>query len=461
MKAATDTENWRNKYFDTLSSLESETRQFRAMEATLKRLVGRLCIASQGQSPRLDEELKKLQAAIRREASSSELDQITPTLTDAINTLDHAGTEPPGVAAQPIKARSNPPPEIIMSDDRVRATLATLLIELRRDPELINQVEVLESGLAIPMTHEQLPEVLSAITAIVGQRIEHIEHAKREIEVLLGQMVGKLDEISQFVVEQNHNQSESLASNESLNTQLVSEMKAIGESVESTAGLQQIRTQVRSRLDSIDRHLQEFQQRETTRANAMRTRNEAMQSRVAQLEAEANRLHSQLKDEQRLSLIDALTQVPNRLAYEKRIEEELQRWRHFGQPTCIAAWDIDYFKRINDTCGHRGGDRVLRAVAECLTTRIRGTDFIARYGGEEFVMILAGTKLDDAVRLIDATRSAIAKLVFHFRGAPVPVTISCGVTALLTGDSAGAAFNRADKALYQAKDAGRNRCISI
>jgi diguanylate cyclase len=181
---------------------------------------------------------------------------------------------------------------------------------------------------------------------------------------------------------------------------------------------------------------------------------------MAELEAEASRLHNQLKDEQRTASLDVLTKIPNRAAYDKRIEEELKRWQRFKQPTCLAAWDIDHFKRINDTYGHRAGDGVLRAVAECLSDRIRGTDFVARYGGEEFVMILAGTKLDDAVRLIDLIRIAVSKLKLHFRGTPLALTISTGVTALQPGDSAGSAFERADKALYQAKERGRNCCVS-
>jgi diguanylate cyclase len=244
-----------------------------------------------------------------------------------------------------------------------------------------------------------------------------------------------------------------------LNTQLVGEIKAMGETVESAKDLQQIQEQVRSRLDSIDRHLQEFRQREATFANASRTRNEQMRSRIVQLEDEAKRLHHQLQDEQRLSTIDTLTKIPNRAAYEKRVNEELHRLRRFSQPTCIAVWDVDHFKRINDTYGHRAGDRVLQAVAECFAERIRATDFVARYGGEEFVMILSGTQLIDATQFADRLRAAIAEIGFHFRGNPVSITVSSGVTAFLPNDSADGAFDRADKAMYRAKEAGRNRCV--
>lgn len=438
------------------------------MEATLKRLVSKLCIAAKGLAPKLDDEIKKLQAAIRGEASSEALEQIVPALTDAIHALDHEAA-PTGdlQPSNPHEQRQHPLNDkadqsfAVTGDERVRAIIAALLAELRRDPELHNAINVVDTQLATALKPEQLPDVLAAVAGIVGKRIKRIEIAKQEMEALMGQMLGKLDEISKFVADQNQNQKQSLASSTSFNTQLVGEMKAMGDSVASAVDLQQIRVQVRTRLDAIGSHLQAFQQREAQRATAISARNEQMGARVAELEAEASRLHHQLKDEQRLSSLDVLTQIPNRLAYDRRIEEELQRWQRFAQPTCVAAWDVDHFKRINDAYGHRAGDRVLQAVAECLATRIRSTDFVARYGGEEFAMILADTQLDVAMRLIDDIRLAIANLGFHFRGAPVSITISSGVTTLRAGDSAGSAFERADKALYQAKDAGRNRCVSL
>jgi diguanylate cyclase len=472
VKTSTDTENWRDKYFASLSSLESEQQQFRAMETTLKRLAGRLCTASLGQSTQLDEQIKKLQVALRRDTSSGDLEKMAPALTEAIQALDQPATPAstvslvsgPSIAKLPPGGSSGAqaiPPRDDVIDERVRAILAAVLVELRRDVELVERTDALDSRLTASLTQLQFPDVLSTLTELVGQRIQRIERAKQEIEDLLGHMVGKLDEIGRFVAQQNQAQTQSQASSETLNVQLVGEIKAMGESVDSADDLLQIRVQVRKRLDSIDQHLKAFREREATLANAMRVSNEQMRARVLELEAEANRLHGQLKDEQRLSTIDALTKVPNRLAYEKRIEDELHRLKRFKQPTCLAVWDVDHFKRINDTYGHRAGDRVLIAVAECLSTRIRSTDFLARYGGEEFVLILPGTKLEDAVRVIDQMRTAIANIGFHFRGTPVSITVSSGVTAFVPADSTGSVFDRADKALYQAKEHGRNRCVSI
>lgn len=465
MKPAADPESWRQKYFDSLARLEQEQARYRATETVIKRLAGRLCTAALGQSPRLDEQIRRLQAALRRESNHDELEQITPALTDAIQALDLPAIAavtvpaPAAPAGAPIGTPAVAAPAALIGDERIRAVLSALLAELRRDAELASSVDALDARLTAQLSAEEFPDILASLTGMVTLRIGNIERARQELEVLLGHMVGRLDEIGQFVADQNRSHSESQANSETLNVQLAGEMKAMGDSVDASSDLQQIRTQVRNRLDSIDQHLQQFRQREAALASEVLARSEQMRSRITELEAEAGRLHNQLRDEQRLSSVDALTKVANRLAYEKRMEDELHRWERFRQPTCIAVWDVDRFKHINDTYGHRAGDRVLRAVAECLSSQIRGTDFIARYGGEEFVMILPGTTLEDAVRLADGIRESVTKIGFHFRGAPVSITISSGITALRCGDSSDGAFDRADKALYRAKEQGRDRCV--
>jgi diguanylate cyclase len=458
--------DWQKRYFDTLDSLEGERRQFRTMEAVLKRLIGRLGSASLGQSKQLDELIKALQAAMRRDCASEDLEKITPALTDAIAKLDGPTIASPVIAAPAVAAPGKSQPAIETAeaeevvDAPLRGILSALLAQLRHDPGLTITADELDAQLSSDLPQGQLPTLMSSISALVTQRIQNIERSKHEIEGLLKHMVSRLDDMSRFVGDHDHDQSQSLISRETLNAQLVGEMRAMGESVESAVDVPQIRTQVRGRLDSIGRHLKQFRERETARINEMRARNEQMQARVAQLEAEASKLQHQLSDEQRLSTIDGLTGIPNRLAYEKRIQEEIHRWQRFKQPTCIAMWDIDRFKGINDQHGHRAGDRVLRAVAESLASRVRRTDFLARFGGEEFVMILCGTEVEAAMELIETMRVAVSELKFHIQGTPLPpVTISIGVTALLPNDSAGAAFDRADKALYQAKNSGRNRAV--
>jgi diguanylate cyclase len=129
-------------------------------------------------------------------------------------------------------------------------------------------------------------------------------------------------------------------------------------------------------------------------------------------------------------------------------------------PVAMLLWDIDSFKFINDSYGHRAGDRVLQSVASCFMAAVRSGDFVARIGGEEFVVLLSGVRINEAMRLANQVRSAVEAQRFHFRGTPVIVTVSCGITDLREGDAPEAAFDRADAALYRAKNAGKNLCVA-
>ena len=201
----TDSEKWRKKYFDSLEKLDGEQQQCRALETALKRLVSRLCTAALGQAPQLDEQVRRLQTLVRRETTTAELEKLTPALTDTIGALDRPGvmtiaTSTGSMLAQPpVKQPQEPARETFVDDQRVRSILAALLAELRRDPELIEQADALDAQLAAPLSNAQLPDVLASLTDMVGRRIQRIEGAKQAIECLLSHMVGKLDEIGQFV----------------------------------------------------------------------------------------------------------------------------------------------------------------------------------------------------------------------------------------------------------------------
>jgi diguanylate cyclase len=153
-----------------------------------------------------------------------------------------------------------------------------------------------------------------------------------------------------------------------------------------------------------------------------------------------------------------LTRLANRKSFDERLAHEIA---HPGdQPMTLLLLDVDDFKAINDSYGHRGGDRVLQTVASCLAGGARPEDFIARVGGEEFVVLASGLSREEALRLADGLRAAVEALKFHFRGTPVRVTVSCGLTELKIPDTSGAAFDRADAALYRAKRQGKNVCLA-
>ncbi len=161
---------------------------------------------------------------------------------------------------------------------------------------------------------------------------------------------------------------------------------------------------------------------------------------------------------------DVLTELPNRRAFEDRMQKELvniEKSQREGDAPVRTAWvvlmDIDKFKNINDTKGHSAGDQVLRSMGAYLKDRVRGTDIVARWGGEEFIILFMDGDKIQARERAEELRSGIEKLSVPWDGQAIPVTMSFGVAQVTSVEDIQPGIDRADTALYKAKEGGRNR----
>ncbi|HSY39029.1 MAG TPA: GGDEF domain-containing protein [Polyangia bacterium] len=159
------------------------------------------------------------------------------------------------------------------------------------------------------------------------------------------------------------------------------------------------------------------------------------------------------------ALRDGLTKAFNKKYFTDRLESELTFALRHESPLVLVMFDIDHFKKVNDTHGHQAGDLVLSEIATLLTGALRAEDVFARYGGEEFAVICRGTDLSQAQVVGERMRKAVEKHRFTFEGTHIPVTISVGIAGLPDPAVKDATdlVSRADKALYQSKHGGRNR----
>lgn len=155
---------------------------------------------------------------------------------------------------------------------------------------------------------------------------------------------------------------------------------------------------------------------------------------------------------------DALTGAYSRGALLEKGPEAIKRAEMINEPLSVVTFDIDHFKKINDSIGHPGGDYVLKELCRIIISKlIRANDFFARYGGEEFVLVLSGTPLKIAGDVGERIRHTIETHDFVFEGKKIPVTISVGVAEKAPHEHDWAPlYDRADKALYQSKQRGRN-----
>jgi diguanylate cyclase (GGDEF)-like protein len=174
---------------------------------------------------------------------------------------------------------------------------------------------------------------------------------------------------------------------------------------------------------------------------------------------EANqKLQVAMAELERLSNQDALTGIYNRRHLERHLQLEINRVRRYGGDLSLVMFDLDHFKRVNDTYGHVAGDAVIRAVADRVSNSIRDTDLFARYGGEEFCLALPVTPIGGALQLAERLRQRIEREPIVFDGKTIAFTVSLGVAEMSNTIGKPADFiEHADQALYQSKASGRNR----
>ena len=159
---------------------------------------------------------------------------------------------------------------------------------------------------------------------------------------------------------------------------------------------------------------------------------------------------------------DALTGAYNRKHFDERLLAELAYAARHESSTALLLFDIDHFKKVNDTHGHAAGDAVLRQVAGVTMTRLRTEDVFARIGGEEFAVLLRGVNVQGSARLAERLRTSISAVPTLFEGRPIPITISIGCAALRADGGANQTdqlVRQADERLYRAKNGGRNRVV--
>ncbi len=185
----------------------------------------------------------------------------------------------------------------------------------------------------------------------------------------------------------------------------------------------------------------------------------AMREELEESKRNTSELTELLEQVESKAMIDSLTQVFNRGAYNMEIGKMIKRFKRYKEPAALFMIDIDHFKKFNDEYGHKAGDAVLTLVASVIQEAVRDTDVVFRYGGEEFVVLLNKIDSGNAQKVAEKVRAEIESHHLTNKKAVLKVTASLGFSCFKEGDSETTVFERADKALYQGKQSGRNQVV--
>ena len=388
-----------------------------------------------------------LRLSARDAKERNELDKLS---VDLSNMIEHSETEIQDSDFDLAESISQP---------TIQELLIRLLEQLVVPIDLHRDVEDMKLRLEKETEPDNWKKLLKDVAVLINSIRSHMQKEKYEFESFLQQITTRLKEMDIFL--QNESVAAALAVQEGkvFDVKVKEHVKNIRNDMTQASDLEDLKSAVENRLENISQHIKIYRDVENKRYSKAQKNVFEMQDKMMSLEKETENLRHVIVQKNKQALFDALTEIPNRLAYDQKAEEEIARWKRFNNPLSLAIWDVDLFKKVNDTYGHKAGDKVLKTIAQLLNSRIRETDFLARFGGEEFVMLLPGTMEEESLRLVNDLRKKIEACGFHYHGDSVNITVSCGVSSFREGDTLERVFERADKALYKAKKNGRNQCV--
>ncbi|ABV37913.1 diguanylate cyclase [Shewanella sediminis HAW-EB3] len=327
-------------------------------------------------------------------------------------------------------------------------------VEFRKDQR--DQVLVIKETLSNEIEVDSLIDSYQVILSLLLDNIAREKSASQEFLFALNDALSAVREV---VTDSYNNTQRSFQLKKQLNREINSRVDDVGEAIIDIDDIHSLKSQVTEHLASIRTALGRKEALEEREQTLLRKSMETMRKELNDLSKEANTYKERLFEQQKLNLLDSLTQLPNRAALEERMDQEFRNFQRQKLPLWVAVADIDHFKTINDSFGHSTGDKTLQVIAMALKNSLRDTEFVARYGGEEFVLIIPDVNAEDIDHLLNRVREKVKSIPFKFKNQRITVTVSIGAAQILENELINETFERADAALYRAKHESRDRVI--
>ncbi|MFK7815390.1 MAG: GGDEF domain-containing protein [Gammaproteobacteria bacterium] len=279
---------------------------------------------------------------------------------------------------------------------------------------------------------------------------------KEELENFLFNIGAQISRIGDKLHNVAEEQASDIKLQGELNERMSNTVTLINNNISSENDLVSLKNIVKVQLDALQEIVEEERQVVKVQETRVNENVKVLVNQVNELKKEAQELRDRVQLEKEHALHDPLTGLYNRQAYNEKISEVISTIESYDNFS-LLIWDIDHFKKFNDQYGHVVGDKVLKTVSEKLSKLLKKDYFLARFGGEEFAMLVPDLTVELSKEFADHIRIEVSNTVFMVKGKQVKITVSCGISNIHHKDTAQSIFERADKALYAAKEDGRNR----
>lgn len=303
----------------------------------------------------------------------------------------------------------------------------------------------------------QLNAIRKEFLAFIESSIKNITEERKQLTAFVSEIGENLIRMESHLFHSLDSNRRSHEANRDFNNIIEVQMADMKQSVSHSTTLGELKNLVVTKISTICLALEAKRQEDERRLHEADEKVGDLQGTIEKVKAEIDQVQERARNLERQALIDPLTNSYNRRAYEQRLKEEFQRYQRYEQSFSLLLLDVDNFKNVNDRYGHSAGDLCLREVIQRVRSLLRVPDFLARFGGDEMVVILPGTGREEMKVVAEKIHSTIERTRFFYQGKQIPIRVSVGGTQIEGEDRSGTdVFNRADKALYAAKSAGRN-----
>jgi len=362
------------------------------------------------------------------------------------------------LSATPQSSNSTDKSEANKIDKEVLQRFSQFLNKLTVSTKYRKNISKIKADLTIDMPNDKLLNSFLEVFEVISKDLVQERNTAKVFLSTLSETLSTVQTAVSSTISSNnackdkHNQ---------LNQQLQKQISEMASGLDKANSLADIKEDINVKLKNIAGTLKEKTSFEYTQQQLLETQLTEMKKQVDTLEEQSKTFEKRIQEQQAKSMQDALTKLDNRAAFDDYFAKEIVRYHHSNFDLAIVVIDLDDFKRINDTYGHTAGDKTLQVIANTLKKQMDKDIFVGRYGGEEFVLIFSNINKGALMKKLESLRAKVASLPFTFKSNKVSITLSMGASHIKNDDNVHIAFERADTALYQAKEKGKNNVVYI
>ncbi|MFM2485835.1 diguanylate cyclase [Celerinatantimonas yamalensis] len=400
-----------------------------------------------GLPPKLRQQLKNFKQQPIPYSYQENLDR----LTEILEFYHQAVANKPGGFTIKDSAPEHTPKRSLLDTQqhqRICDELQRMISELDFQTKTNEELNQIRSQLLDGIAPELIPSICQRVIQLMLDGLREERKVTQEYLVSLNADLRQMDKQFDLSVEAAKLIQQRYATqHKSLKRQVVN----LGVEIKTVADLDHAKKLLQQRMVQLGLLFKDNEQLETEIGDLTNRLND-LESQLEQVRKQSEQQEQYVSTQKHQLFIDTLTQIYNRCALDERMELEYKRWRRYGYDLGIAIIDLDHFRTINQQFGYLAGDKALKVIARALQSSLRDTDFLARFGGEEFVILMPNINADDLLLPLDHIRDHVSSLPFRFKQQQVSITASIGATLFRDSDRLLDAFERADQALYEAKN---------